>query len=187
MSFEDKVNEIDKYLSEVVDDVDLGDFSQMLMDNKKQFAYLKQISSNSNDIETGKEIISELKLTGEISPNLYSYFNQVLNAYEVHAFDFSKLINEVEKIGQKLNNDDDLTEEERGSLSNVITITLASIEYWENQDSLKITTGLPWYVKDAVGAMTGVQTGLVGYSSLVFGPVGGAVALVGSAALSSAV
>jgi hypothetical protein len=46
---------------------------------------------------------------------------------------------------------------------------------------------MSWYTKDAVGAMTGVQTGLVGYATMFAGPWGGAAALIGSAALSSCV
>jgi len=38
---------------------------------------------------------------------------------------------------------------------------------------------------DVAGALTGIQSGLVGYASLVFGPWGGAIAMAGTAAIGS--
>jgi len=45
---------------------------------------------------------------------------------------------------------------------------------------------MAWYAKDCLGALTGIQTGLVEYASLLE-PEAGAVVLIGSAALSSCV
>lgn len=44
---------------------------------------------------------------------------------------------------------------------------------------------IPWYVRDATGAYAGVQTGAVGYGTLLGGPWGGFAVLVGCAAFSS--
>jgi hypothetical protein len=188
MSYEAKVNEIDKYLSEVVDGVELGDFSKLLTENQEQSNHLKRISDNSDDIETGASIILELKNSHEISEKEYAYFNLILQAYENHVYDFVELKREIEVIKNNLLNDVDVSDEEKENIYAVVIITQASIEYWSNHGSLKsVSNGLPWYVKDTVGAMTGVKVGLVGYATVLLGPVGGAVALVGSGALASAI
>ena len=96
-------------------------------------------------------------------------------------------LNQLTILENQVKNNTELLEIEKERILSVIIISKASVEYWSTKSNLKSTNGLPWYAKDAVGAMSGLSTGLVGYAGLVAGPIGAGVALLGSAAFVSAI
>jgi len=190
LSFNDKVEMIDSYLSNVVDSIKSGDFTTIIDNQLGQKQFLEEITNTSSDISTGYEIINVMAENNEISNAVYTYFNSIISAYEEFPFQFSDLLLKIDDIENQIINDNVISEKERNDLLTVIIVTKSSVEYWSDSKNLKrgkSTKSLPWYAKDAVGAMTGVQTGLVGYATAIAGPWGGAAALIGSAALSSCV
>ena len=190
LSLNDKVELIDSYLANVVDSINLGDFSTIINNQLGQKQLLYKITNTNSDISTGYEVVNIMLKNNEISNAVYTYFNAIISAYEEFPFQFSDLLLKIEQIETQVINDNVISEKERNNILTVIIITKSSIEYWSNNKNLKrgkSAKGLPWYTKDAVGAMTGVQTGLVGYATAIAGPWGGAAALIGSAALSSCV
>ncbi|PID88215.1 MAG: hypothetical protein CSB06_01910 [Bacteroidia bacterium] len=190
LSLDDKVEIIDSYLSNVVDSIKPGSFKKIINNQLEQKQFLQEIANTSSDISTGYDVINVMAENNEISNAAYTYFNAIIKAYEEFPFQFSNLLLKIDEIEGQVINDDAISEKEKNNILTVITVTKSSIEYWSDRKNFKkgkLTKSLPWYAKDAIGAMTGVQTGLVDYAILIAGPWGAAAALIGSAALSSCV
>lgn len=66
---------------------------------------------------------------------------------------------------------------------NINTLAKANSLYTANRVDTRRIAVIAW--GDVAGALTGIQSGLVGYASLVFGPWGGAIAMAGTAAIGS--
>ena len=189
-TFNEKVELIDTYLASVVDSINEGEFTTILNNQQKQKEYLQRIENTDSDIITGREIINNLIDDNQISNLEYNYFNSIINAYETYPFLFTELLLELNNIEEQVLNNENISNKEKKNLLSVLDISKASVKYWSNEDNLKnakSTKEIPWYAKDAVGAMTGVQTGLVGYATALAGPWGGGAALLGCAALASCV
>lgn len=190
LSFDEKIELIDSYLATVVDSINPGDFTQIVNNQLSQKDYLLQISTTQSDIQTGYDIINSMSNSNQISDAEFNYFNSIIRAYEDYPFQFDALYAKIVEIEEQIANDNSISDTEKYNLISVIIITKSSIQYWSGEENLKKVSkknSIPWYARDAVGAMTGVQTGLVGYATMLAGPWGGAAALIGSAALSSSI
>jgi len=188
LSFQEKVNLIDKYLAQVVEGIDEGMFTSIVNSNQLGIkTYLEQISNSESDIQTGYYIINDIYEKEQITENEKIYCTSIISAYEEYPFDFPELLNKLYEIEQDILADASLSLSEKKNLQKVFSITVASIEFWEEAPLILPNKGIPWYVKDCTGAIAGVQTGLVGYATTLFGPWGGAAALLGSAIFASAI
>lgn len=62
-------------------------------------------------------------------------------------------------------------------------ICISSLEYWDNEQK-----GLPWYVKDMMGAVFALDSGAAAWGFLMGGgPAGAAAVMLGCAAIGSMV
>ena len=181
---------MDALLAESFENIDAGFFYDLVNNYPEQKEYLKQIEYTESDISTSYEIVEKMYEEKEISETKYRVFNSITDAYKEYPFQFSELKLQLDAIEESVENKD-ISKKEKEDISAVLEICKASVEYWNNDKNInkaELSKGsVPWYTKDAVGAMTGVQTGLVGYANLIVPGWGGAVALVGSAALSSCI
>ncbi len=187
-NFEERLDQIDKYLSQTISQVKPGTFRKIIDENKKLKDRMYSITENNN--LNMKVFIQEMLKNDEISLNLYVYLNDMANIYEQNKFDFVNIIEGLNILYSKMKNDDSLNQDEKDKLEGVITISISSAEYWSSPSNKKFLTqktlSLPWYEKDVAGALAGISSGLVLYANSI-GPWGGAAALIGSAALGSAI
>jgi len=189
-SLDEKIKYIDECLSQVVDDIEEGSFASIV--NSNQFnvrSNIELISNSENDFETGSIIINELYDNNQITENEREYYYTILNTYEIYSSNLATLKVKLQEIENTILFDELITQFEKNNLLKVTSISISSVEYWE-LDTKNLTTkaSIPsWIAKDCVGAVTSVQTGLTGYATILFGPVGGAITTLGAAAVCSAI
>ncbi|MDI3527522.1 MAG: hypothetical protein PWR03_1705 [Tenuifilum sp.] len=160
-------------------------FSEIINSKSNLSSYFETLNSCSFNYEDGYNLLNELKENSEISINEFNFANNLLMLMEKNSSNSNSIILNINELEENILNNTNYSSEEQEKFLNVLAITKYSIEYWNNNSSKTNSKGMPWYVKDSVGAMTGMSTGLVGYATLLAGPIGGSLALIGSAAFSS--
>lgn len=187
-SFEERIDQIDNYLSQTIDQVKPGTFRKIIDENSTLKERMYSITENNN--LNMKLLVQEMLKNDEISINLFMYLNEITAIYEQNMFDFDNIIDNLNLLHSRMKNDDSLNQNEKNKLEAVIQISISSAEYWNSPKNRKFLTqktlSLPWYEKDVAGALAGISSGLVLYANSI-GPWGGAAALIGSAALGSAI
>jgi hypothetical protein len=129
-SFEEKVDLVDNYLSEVVDSINPGDFTKIIENQVKQKEYLNKITDSNSDISTGFEIIDDLFTNNQISKVESEYFKAIISAYEEFPFQFSQLLTKIIEIENSVIDDVYISDKEKKNLLSVLNITKSSVEYW---------------------------------------------------------
>lgn len=188
VSFDEKLNLIDQFLSENLIEVEVGFFKDFVNNNFELKSLMEIVENPSNsDSETALTIIDDFFFEGKIGLNEKSLLTTMVYYYEEFPFNFSALkiaISDLEIITME---DPNISIEEKEKLSKIFSITKSSIEFWEEFEGFLPDKTRRWYVRDLTGAATAIYSGAVGYASIAFGPWGGAAVLIGVAAFNSAV
>ncbi len=130
----------------------------------------------------------------------YDYSIELIEIFEQYEGDVDAFKSNINLYRDKVSQDNLIDSELKQNLLRAINIAEYSHMYWYeivNINSLakansfysanKVDTRKIVVIAggDVAGALTGIQSGLVGYASLVFGPWGGAIAMAGTAAIGS--
>lgn len=182
VSVDEKMKIVDEYL------IKKGysfTFSKLVTPNSSY----KKTANLLNNYEMGfsdtYDLLETIYTAQEISFNEYSFSKDLLQVMQDNVGNSDKVLYYIRELEQSIVSNKNYSSEEVNKFYLVLSITKHSIEYWKSVEIGANSKGMPWYVKDSVGAMTGMSTGLVGYATLLGGPIGGSLALLGSAALSS--
>lgn len=182
-SITEKIKIIDEYF--ITEKGYKFSFSEIINSKSNLSSYFETLNSCSFNYEDGYSLLNKLKENSEITINEFNFANNLLMTMEKNSSNSNSIIFKINELEESILNNTNYGSEEQEKFLNVLAITRHSIEYWNNNSSKTNSKGMPWYVKDSVGAMTGMSTGLVGYATLLAGPIGGSLALIGSAAFSS--
>lgn len=188
LNFEEKLDLIDQCMVETLD-INSGMFSQFVLQagNGRVNEVMMRIENSSNYLEEGFSILREMENNSEITHANAVYLKAVLTCYQVNPYDLVATRDCLATLALQIEQDASLRSEDKRLLKQVISISSSSTEYWEEHLHTMKTRGMPWYVKDCVGATTAFQIGAVAYAAALFPGWGGAIALIGCAAFASAV
>lgn len=193
-------NSVEEYLLENESPVT---FNEVKSSNAELYHYSQKLYTTEGNVNEIKNLFKEINEEGLSSQKSYDYSLELLEIFELYEGDVSAFTDKLDLYRTKVNTDSSIDENLKNNLLNAVAIAEYSHMYWyeivgidANLDSNSTSTA--YYGKkvdtrriaviaggDVAGALTGIQSGLVGYASLVFGPWGGAIAMAGTAAVGS--
>lgn len=187
LTFTQKVELIDSCLSIVEPNIPQGSFIALLNANPTHEDYLESLSQPGVNYEDAEIILNQISDDDGFSVNVYNYSIQILESYDAENENIFSVSKDIKQIESEILNDSDLSDQEKADLGKVISISLASIEYWQDNEipNYEKAQGPSWIGADAAGGTTAITSGMAAWAS-TFGPWGGFIAVVGTAAVASA-
>lgn len=193
-------NAVEEYLVENESPVTFNDVKSS---NAALYHYSQKLYTTEGNVSEIKNLFKEINEEGLSSQKSYEYSLELLDIFELYEGDVVAFNDKLNLYRTKVNTDGSIDGDLKSNLLNAVEIAEYSHMYWyeivgidANLDSYsanaayygrKVDTRRIAVIAggDVAGALTGIQSGLVGYASLVFGPWGGAIAMAGTAAVGS--
>jgi hypothetical protein len=185
LTFWQKMTLIDQYMSEVNSNIQPGSFLNMLNANPTHKSNLELICKRDFNVSEAQSILQSLYVSNEISNRVNFYSNQIITCINSNNSNLSAARETLTILRINILNDQELNNQERNRLLNVISIGESSIEYWSSHNIPKYGKAPAWVGSDVTGGTTAITSGLASWAS-AFGPWGSFVVVVGSAAAASA-
>lgn len=190
-------NAVEEYLTTYSSSVSLTDLKQS---NPSLYNYSQKLYNTKGNVEKIKLLFQEIHNDGLSTKDAFDYSIQLIQIFEDYEGDITAFNVNLNLFKEKIVKDKSLEINLKEDLLRAVEIAEYSHMYWyeilninslnEQNDSTYSTMNKRKRIAviaggDVAGALTGIQSGLVNYASLVFGPWGGAAALAGTAAVGS--
>lgn len=193
-------NAVEEYLIENESTVTFNDVKSS---NSVLYYYSQKLYATAGKVNDIKNLFKEINEEGLSTQKAYDYSLELLEIFELYEGDVVTFTEKLNIYRIKVNSDSSIDGNLKNNLLKAVEIGEYSHMYWyeivgidANLDSNsanaanyggKVDTRRIAVIAggDVAGALTGIQSGLVGYASLVFGPWGGAIAMAGTAAVGS--
>lgn len=162
--------------------------------NPNLYRYSVRLNNAQGNVAEIKNLFRDIHQDGLSSTMAYNYSLELVEIFEEYEGDIPNFKDKIVDYRAKVNNDSTLDTELKLNLNYAIDIAEYSHKYWYEIKEIELPQygAKGWTQKvaiiaggDTAGALTGIQTGLVGYASLVFPGWGGVVALAATAAIGS--
>lgn len=188
---------VEEYLIESSSPITFNDVKLL---NPNLQSYSQQLYRTEGNVSEIKDLFQKMYDDGLSSKVSYDYSIELIEIFEQYEGDVDAFKSNINLYRDKVSQDNLIDSELKQNLLRAINIAEYSHMYWYeivNINSLakansfysanKVDTRKIVVIAggDVAGALTGIQSGLVGYASLVFGPWGGAIAMAGTAAIGS--
>jgi len=155
-------------------------FSEMVAQNRDLELFLIDMNDNDHTLAYYADMFDSLNVAGYSTERELAYQLDVIDALVENSdvVDQRAVIDDLRDLAMV---EDFLVEASRERVLGGLDITMDSMDYWTSQGR-----GLPWYTKDAMGALYAWNSGMAAWASAVTAnPGAGAAVVVGVAAVSS--
>jgi len=156
--------------------------------NTKAISYVsdfKQLAEPDFELQDFRAMNEEYYNSGTITKESYDTYLQVQTSLERNLYNPDNLLIDLSQMEREVMRSLDLSAIDKENILSYLAISKESIKFWEVNGSLVPVKGMPWYTKDALGAIMAWHSGAVLVTSAFFGPGAGAAVVIGTAALAS--
>lgn len=174
----DKVAIIDAYF---VQNNILPLFSTCLDSIPQLHDYVMLVNSTNPSLQDYANLFSQYRIEGWSTEIDLQYQMDVISVLAEES-DIDTKIDGITDIKQMIMVDALLDEAIKTKFLSSMDICISSLEYWDNEQK-----GLPWYMKDMMGAVFALDSGAAAWGGLMGGPAGAGAVMLGCAAVGSMV
>lgn len=144
--------------------------------------YVMLVDSTNLSLQDYANLFSQYRIEGWSTEKDLQYQMEVISVLAEESGIDTK-IDGITDIKQMIMVDTLLSEAIKTKYLSSMDICISSLEYWDNEQK-----GLPWYVKDMMGAVFALDSGAAAWGFLMGGgPAGAAAVMLGCAAIGSMV
>ena len=155
-------------------------FSEMVTQNRDLELFLIDMNDNDHTLTYYANMFDSLHVSGYSTERELAYQLDVIDALVEN----SEVVNQravIDNLRDLAMVEDFLVEASRQRVLGGLDITMDSMDYWTSQGR-----GVPWYTKDAMGALYAWNSGIAAWACAVTAnPAAGAAVVIGVAAVSS--